>query len=418
MRRQWTVRESLVLLAVLVAASTLAVLARRSTSAEPTSVTRVTDDQVIVGVVADLTGHSGTSDELLVRGLRLWDGRVAERGGLTYQTGGRKAALTLSVADSRGSTRGARTAAAGLLRRGAHVLIGPSSASGTAAAAAEAREHGALFLGAERRPPTVPADSLSRFLTPPRLGDFTGALDAFNASRPAPRRPASIKAAVIATIGGWGVRARRTMALVRARGYTARLFRIQARENVVELQRAVGAFEPDIVLLSTPYETAIALAGSSQFADAQLVAVPARDIEQLAVRPTRKLVVALPWTPSERQGGVMFPPGELNSVYKDAYGSSLRRDVAAGASLGELLSASILLAQSTDMSRVVRAIDRVATGSPAGVLQFKDGEQVQPTSAAVVARPRGPLTHLWPGPPASGWLQGHLPAPTTNRQTP
>jgi len=419
MRRPWTVRESLVLLAVLVAASTLAILARRSTSAEPRSVTRVTDDRVVVGVVANLTGRPGTRDGLLVRGLQLWESRIADRGGIPYQTDGRKAALSLLVADSRGNTRGATDAADGLLRRGAHVLIGPSSTTGTAAVAGMARRHGALYLGSERRPVSVPADSMSRFLTPPLLGDFTGALDAFTASRPPPRRPADVRVVVISPFGGWGIRARRTMELVRARGYTARLIRLRALVDLESTRRAAAAFGPDIILLSTPYGTARRLAGTPLFGGAALVAAPAQQIEQLAAQPPpRELVVVLPWSPSQGQGGTIFPPGQLRSAYVVAYGSSPRYPVAAGASLGELLSASITRTQSTDMTRVARGIDQLVVGSPAGLLQFKNGNQVQPASAAVVARPSGPPRHLWPRPAAPGYVQGRLTPRSTGRSTP
>lgn len=391
-------------LVVVCVAGALAVLSRRSASVEIPIATYPTDDRLVVGVIADTRSAEGSKANEYLRGIRLWQYRLDELGGIPYGIAGfmqpRVAAVDVRIRDDRGSPREAARAAERLVATGATVLFGPPAADELEAVSIVAARGRVALLSPIKRPASVPRRRLFTFFGPPAVGDFHGVLDAYAAllKKTTPRRPrSSVRIAVIAQAGDWAMRGREAVNLAKLRAYRSELFRVDETSAATQFA-AAQAFRPDVLLVSAPYEIGRTWAARYRGQSRAIWALAAPEVRLVeAAPPPPSVVVTVPWSPTPPSGGLIFPPGRFIEMYRDAYGGTPSSDAAAAAALGELLTVLVITARSTDTLRILGARTGLNAGSHFGPLNFNRGEQ-SPSSPVVVRWTGEAATPIWPVP--------------------
>jgi len=399
------------LIAVLVIlAALLAVFTRNPDANNGSVISRPTDDQVVIGLVADLSGPNSERGRDLLRGVRAWLSKVTTSEGIPYGRDGR-AAVTLMVRDDRGSPGRAARSVRNLASEGATVIIGPNDAEELEAVAEQAVRSRRLLLAPVPRPLSVQRATSAVFLARPAAGDFGTTLDLLDrrvarggSAQAKPKEAGDRKrgtVALLTTAGRFAGEASSTGAAARNRGYAVQTLRLdQASSREV----AAAVREADLVLVVAPLKRGVQLFRSIDNGRGGPWVLSAPDVATAipTVRPSR-VALSVPWSPSNVNAGPVFGPGEFRTLYEAVHGTLPTTDSAAGAALGIVISEAVARAQSTDTGRLVRAINQLETPSMYGVLAFEDNQQVaQPPYVELIDR-REPKP-VWPIPPVPARL--------------
>jgi hypothetical protein len=128
--------------------------------------------------------------------------------------------------------------------------------------------------------------------------------------------------------------------------------------------------------------------------------------------PARRstLAVTVPWSPTSIGGGgdSVFPPLDFATTYEAVYGKIPSVDAAAGAAVGTLLNQLVVVARSTDPSRLLQARDSLKSDSFWGPFSFNRGEQAAFLPYVVLLN-RGKTVNIWPNPAKVGALRLSVP---------
>ena len=372
---------------------------------------RPAEDQIVVGVIASSDGPGARADRELVRGLTLWSSRL-ENGGIAYRArhavaihgrfgGELSVPVRLEVVHTHAPPENAALAARDLLRRGAQILVAPTSPDARAAVARFAARRRVLLLSTDR-PTSARPPSTSTWLRQPAADQLNGTVATISAQMASGTATGPV--AILYAGGSWRERARRAAADADRRHVPAVAFDV-ARRGTRGALAAAGRLKPSLIVAFAPLGQAGRWFRTARAATPWVIVA---DEAAQAAHALRRLRVAVevPWSPATPRSGALFANGaEFTAAYAHAYGGIPTTEAAAGAGLGLTVSSMVPLARSTDPTRMLRAREYMDAPSVWGALTFDHGEERLPNSQLVLVD-HGRVRQIAPPAPSAKPAQG------------
>jgi ABC-type branched-subunit amino acid transport system substrate-binding protein len=355
---------------------------------------RTGDDRIVLGVIASSEGPSAHDDDEVIRGLRVWAGRL-EEGGISYtprriveihgRFGGHlTATVQLEVVHAGPQPAEAALAARRLVRGGANVLVGPTSPAALAAVSQFAARRRVLLLSIAKPPASAGRPRTHTWLTIPSADQLDGTLAMVRQRAVASGAPARI--AILSAGGAWEARAqaavmRADRRLVQARAYDA------GRLGAGRALAAAARVRPAAIVTFAPLRQARAWFRGARGKGASIPWVLTAGDAAAAARELRseRVAVEVPWSPETPRTGRIFTNGhDFTAAYERAYGGLPPTRAIAGAALGLTLDAMVAYGRSTDPTRMLLVREQMNVMSIWGALQFHHGQGRTPTSQLVL----------------------------------
>jgi ABC-type branched-subunit amino acid transport system substrate-binding protein len=361
-------------------------------------------------VIASSEGPSAHDDDEVIRGLRVWSGRL-DQGGISYtprrivevhgRFGGHlSATVQLEVVRTGAQPAEAALAAQRLVRGGANVLVGPTSPAALAAVSQFAARRRVLMLSITRPPVSAGRPRTNTWLSIPSADQLDGTLALVRERADARKAPARM--AILSAGGPWAARAHGAVTgaerrLVQARAYDAS--RLGARRALAAAARS----RPAAIVTLAPLRQARAWFRAARGMDASVPWVLTAGDAAAAARELRseRVAVEVPWSPETPRTGRIFTDGhDFSAAYARAYGGLPPTKAVAGAALGLTLDAMVAFGRSTDPTRMLLVREQMNALSIWGALEFDHGQERTPTSQLVLVD-HGRIRQIAPPPPSS-----------------
>jgi ABC-type branched-subunit amino acid transport system substrate-binding protein len=379
---------------------------------------RTSDARIVLGVIASSEGPSAHGDDEIIRGLRVWAGRL-EGGGISYtpkvvtpihgRFGGHLTApVRLDVARTDGTPQAAAAAARRLIGQGADVLVGPTSAASLAAVSEVAARRRVMMLSISKPAAPVPPPRTSTWLRVPSADQLDGTLSVVGERSTATGSPRRL--AIVSAAGSWRARAERAAASAAQRVTPTRVYDAAGPGGAARAIAAAAGSRPAAIVAFAPLRQAGRWFRDARGAGASIPWVLVAGDAAGAERELRgmRVAVEVPWSPETPRSGRLFRNGaDFSAAYERAYGSPPTTQAIAGAALGLTLDAMVAFGRSTDPTRMLLVREQLNVLSIWGGLTFDHGEQRRPTSQLVLVD-HGRIRQISPSPRPDAGLHSSL----------
>jgi hypothetical protein len=392
--------------AALLVAGLIAVLSRQGTADTQTPFNPdAASDRLVIGVV----NTGSPSDQEVTRGLKLWVNQLGEVGGVPYGFG-QVAAIEVDEQRAAPTPGGAAAAARKLLAtKRVTALVGPTDPDRLAAVAEVAVKSRALLFSARPRPVQSRFGNALTYVPrgqPERLRSSLDIVDRMVKGKPGSSAKGRGRILILYKRGSWGLRALKGADEARKRGYKVKSLAVPGTSSLGGILRSAG--KVDFTAAYAPPRQALSWfkAGGRDRSPWTLVAD-----ETTAIEPglgKLKAAVEVPWSTSQSFGDGLFGPGGFARAYDVAFGGTPPTDAVAGASIGLIVRTMVIVARSTDPTRLLKARDATPILTPLGPIVFQRGQPRQVPSVVVLLGPKS-TTPLLPNDKGVAGLRKSVP---------